>query len=499
MNEEKKNKVKSNNKSTTSSNKKSKSKSNIKEVKKESFNKSEEKKINKDSNDSKIKKEKTKENILIKTMSIPVSAIKSKLEESAKDKKVESEAVRLYKKKKEKKQRQKRKFNGRISFDVFGLLILIITVAFISCLLTCIISNYQFKKRTNLINRNVVTDKSVQDFLNTYSEILDNYYEDINKDEMMAAAMSGMLEYLEDNYSIYLNADASESLEESLDGSYSGLGIVVRGTIVEDVYKNSPASEAGIEAGDELVGVNGTEISLENYGDIGQLLDKENENDIVVKRENKELSFKVKISNVYVPATSSTIIKSPNKKKSIGYINLSTFSVLAYEDFKESLEDLEEKEIDSLIIDLRSNTGGYLDVASNISNLFLEKDQIIYSLESKNKITSCKDETDEKREYPIVVLVNEATASAAEVLASALHDSYGATIVGKKTYGKGKVQKMRQYEGSIVKYTSAKWLRPNGECIDEIGIVPEYEVDLLIENNTIYDKQLDKAIELLNK
>jgi len=124
---------------------------------------------------------------------------------------------------------------------------------------------------------------------------------------------------------------------------------------------------------------------------------------------------------------------------------------------------------------------------------------IIDKFESKNKITSCKDETDEKREYPIVVLVNEATASAAEVLASALHDSYGATIVGKKTYGKGKVQKMRQYEGSIVKYTSAKWLRPNGECIDEIGIVPEYEVDLLIENNTIYDKQLDKAIELLNK
>lgn len=445
-----------------------------------------------------IKKE--AENILTKTMRIPMSLIKKKIKDDSYEKRrPESEAVKKYKKKHEKHLKSKRKFNGRINLDVFSILIIIITVAFIASVSTCVIINYQFRKSTNLIDRQVVKDKNVQDFLNTYSEIVDNYYEEIDKEGMMAAAMSGMLEYLKDNYSIYLDENESEDLSESLDGSYNGLGILIRGTTIENVYKNSPAEEAGLKIGDELISINNNAISLENYDKIGDFLDKENENEITVKRSKEEMKFNVKLSNVYVPATSSNIIKSPDKKKSIGYINLSTFSLMAYEDFKESLTELEEKKIDSLIIDLRNNTGGYLNVATNISNLFLEKDKVIYSLENKNKIAAYKDETPEKREYNIVVLVNGGTASAAEILAAALHDSYGASIVGQRTYGKGKVQTMKYYEGTIVKYTSAKWLRPNGECIDEVGIEPDYEVSLIVENNTIYDKQLDKAIELLSK
>lgn len=444
-----------------------------------------------------LKKDK-KKNILTKTMSIPITAIKNKIDNSSSNKNV-SEAVKLYKKKKEKKERQKRRFNGHISFDVFNLIVLIITVAFVSSALTCIISNYQFKKGMNLINKNVVADKNVQDFLNTYSEILDNFYEEIDKEGMMAAAMSGMLSYLEDNYSIYLNENDSENLSESLDGSYNGLGIVVRGTVVEEIYKNSPAEEAGFEIGDDIIEVNGNEVSMDNYSELSNFLDLESENKIVVKRKDEKITFKLKTGNIHIPATTSDVIKSPDKKKNIGYIKLKTFSLLAYEDFKESLTDLEEKKIDSLIIDLRNNTGGYLNVATNVSSLFLEKDKVIYSLENKNKITTYKDETSEKRDYKIVVLVNGGTASASEILATALHDSYGATIVGNKTFGKGKVQTMKYYEGSIVKYTSAKWLRPNGECIDEVGIEPDYEVSLTIENDEVYDKQLDKAIELLSK
>lgn len=178
---------------------------------------------------------------------------------------------------------------------------------------------------------------------------------------------------------------------------------------------------------------------------------------------------------------------------------MNAFSLKSFEDFQESLMDLETKGMDSLIIDLRNNTGGYLNAATNIANLFLEKGEIIYSLENKNKITAFKDETNDKREYKIAILVNSSTASAAEILTAALHDSYGAIVVGKTTYGKGKVQTMKYYEDSIVKYTSAKWLRPNGECIDEVGIIPDYDINIKVSNGETFDTQLDKAIELLSK
>ena len=157
-----------------------------------------------------------------------------------------------------------------------------------------------------------------------------------------------------------------------------------------------------------------------------------------------------------------------------------------------------EKEIDSLIVDLRGNTGGYLNSASNIANIFLKKKQVIYSLESKDEVTTFKDETKQSLDYEVVVLVNQGSASASEVLAGALKDSYGATIVGMKTFGKGTVQTTKKYGGTMIKYTSAKWLRPNGECVDKVGIMPDYEVEVEIKDNVKYDKQLDKAIELLS-
>ena len=119
-------------------------------------------------------------------------------------------------------------------------------------------------------------------------------------------------------------------------------------------------------------------------------------------------------------------------------------------------------------------------------------------MENKKKLTTHKDETKYSRKYKIVVLVNGNTASAAEILAAALHDSYGASVVGKTTFGKGKVQTMKYYEDTMIKYTSAKWLRPNGDCVDEVGIIPDYDVDLQYGDNVIYDLQLDRSIDILS-
>ncbi len=409
-----------------------------------------------------------------------------------------SDAVKKYQKNKNKKAKQKRYVNGKFSLDILELLIIVVFTALIACIATGLILNHQYKKNFNYIDTDIMDNKKIVEFLETYSEIVDNFYEDVDGDKIIDAALEGMLEYLEDNYSIFLDKNESSDLTESLDGAYEGIGIVAIGNVVYNVYEGSPAEKAGILAEDEIIEINGTKVSLENYEKITELLYKDKENKIIVLRDGKEFTFNIEVSKVKVPSVSTNIIVSEDKKQNIGYLALTTFSAHSYEEFQTELLELEKDGIDSLIIDLRDNTGGYLNVVSDITELFLKKGDVIYSLKNKDEKKVYKDKTNDSRKYKIVVLVNANTASASEILAAALHDSYGAEIVGKTTYGKGKVQTVKQYDDSIVKYTSAEWLRPNGECVDEIGIKPDYDVDLEYGQNVIYDLQLDKAIELLS-
>ena len=338
----------------------------------------------------------------------------------------------------------------------------------------------------------------MQNFISTYDEIVNNYYEEVDKEGMLDAATKGMLTYLGDNYSIFLKDGDAESLSETLDGTYEGLGIVEVGNVVFSVYKDSPAEKAGVQPNDEIIEVNGNKVDEKNYLRITEFLDKEKVNEVVVKRDGKEIKFDIEFDTVTIPSAASTIIKSKDATRNIGYISLNTFSRLSFEEFEEELMKLEkDSEISSLIIDLRNNSGGYVASAANIASLFLEKDKVIYSLESQDDLKVVKDETKESRDYKVVILVNGQTASAAELLTAALKDSYDAVIVGEKTYGKGKVQNVKSFNNKIVKYTAAKWLRPNGDCIDGVGIEPDYEVKIEYKNGVVYDKQYDKALELL--
>ena len=409
-----------------------------------------------------------------------------------------SDKVKEYKKKKLKKDKRKISIGMKFNLDILDILIIVVLTAIVSCVFTGFILNHQYKKNHSIVNGEVV-DKKVSEFLNTYDEIINNYYEEIDKDAMMDAAISGMLNFLEDNYSIYLNKNETDTLSSTLDSSYEGLGILSMGNVVQNVYKKSPAERVGIKVGDEIVSVNGNKITMDNFQNIGKYISNKKENEIIVKRDGKEITYNIKTDKIEVPSTSTDIITSSDKKKRIGYITLNAFSSRSYDEFKDDLKEMEKKDINSLIIDLRNNNGGYLSVAEDISSLFIEKDKIIYTLESKGKKTDYKDETKEKREYKIIVLVNRDTASAAEILTAALHDSYGATVVGKTTFGKGKVQTIKYLNGTMVKYTTAKWYRPNGECIDEVGIKPDYDIDLEYSKDEVLDKQLDKAIELLSK
>ena len=285
-------------------------------------------------------------------------------------------------------------------------------------------------------------------------------------------------------------------------GKYKGIGVEIdKSRVITKIMKNSPAESSGLEVGDKFISVDGTALNDTNGTAVGALIrstEKESV-DIVIERSGEQMSFNVKIDTIEEPAIAYEALDN-----NIGYLNIQKFSRPLTSQVETALNELEEAGIKKLIIDLRNNSGGYLDSAETTASLFLKKGKLIYSLENKDKKEDYYDKTDTSREYPIVILINEKSASSAEILAAALKDSYGAILVGEKSYGKGKVQQTIDLEdGSMAKYTSARWLRPNGDCIDETGLIPDYIVSLTYERDengneiATIDSQKNKAIEII--
>ena len=386
-------------------------------------------------------------------------------------------------------------------FNLLTVIIIICATSIISAITVGVIVNNGYRNNQNINYRALANDEALKDFLEAYSNITDNYYEDIDREKMLDKAVDAMLRYLDETYTTYLNDNEKKALEEKLSGTYDGIGIEIRENEIVNVLKNSPAEKAGIQSGDKIMMINETDVSEQNANYISVLIKTSADKPIELKvlRGEDELTFWVSVETI----TSKDIVYEV-KENNIGYLGITIFSKTLTEQVVDALNDLEAKGINRLIIDLRGNTGGYLDTAEGVASLFLEKGRLIYSLEDKDSKNDYYDQTSLKRNYPIVVLLNASSASASEILAAALKDSYGAVIVGEKSYGKGKVQQTYNLkDGSMAKYTSAKWLRPNGVCIDGIGIQPDYPVDLYVEYDeegkivSVKDTQLEKAIEVI--
>lgn len=383
-----------------------------------------------------------------------------------------------------------KKTNG---FSLFQIIIIVCITSVISAITAGIIvlNNY------DLTYKSLSEDSSLKEFLETYSDIVDNYYQDIDKDAMLDKAIDAMLDYLGDDYTTHLNDDESEALNEKLDGTYKGIGITYSNNTITAISFGGPADKAGLKIGDVFLKVNGTDITEENTNEIANLIkDSDEENiSVIVKRGEEEISASVAIGEVPTPVVSYQMLDN-----NVGYLYIEVFSKTLKSQVSGAIEYLESLGMEKLIIDMRDNPGGYLESAEGVGNLFIENGKIIYSLENKNNKTEYKDETDESRNYPIAILMNGNTASAAEILAAALKDSYGAVLVGKTSYGKGKVQqKIEMSDGTITKVTSARWLRPSGACIDGVGLIPDYEVDNTTdESGNLIDNQINKAIEVIS-
>lgn len=351
--------------------------------------------------------------------------------------------------------------------------------------------------------------RDLKKVVDTYYAIVDNYYGELDKDSLIDGAVEGMISSVGDSFTSYSDTDSAISFNETINGTYEGVGLSIAtlndGTItVIEVFDDSPAYKAGIKVGDIILKVDGESYEGKSGSDISNYVKNSGKDKVIltIKRDDKEEDITVNLSKVDIPYVSGEILEKDGKK--IGYIDISLFSSNSYKQFKNKLDKLEKDNIDGLIIDVRDNSGGYLTSVTDICNLFLEKGKVIYQLEdSKGKVLK-KDTTKEKRSYDIVVLINGASASASEILASAIKESYGGEIVGTNSFGKGTVQQTKKLlDGSMIKYTTQKWLTPDGNFINEIGVTPtkEVELDSKYFENPIHenDNQLQEAIKLIIK
>ena len=351
--------------------------------------------------------------------------------------------------------------------------------------------------------------RDLKKVVDTYYAIVDNYYGELDKDSLIDGAVEGMISSVGDSFTSYSDTDSAISFNETINGTYEGVGLSIAtlndGTItVIEVFDDSPAYKAGIKVGDIILKVDGESYEGKSGSDISNYVKNSGKDKVIltIKRDDKEEDITVNLSKVDIPYVSGELLEKDGKK--IGYIDISLFSSNSYKQFKNKLDKLEKDNIDGLIIDVRDNSGGYLTSVTDICNLFLEKGKIIYQLEdSKGKVLK-KDTTKEKRSYDVVVLINGASASASEILASTIKESYGGEVVGTNSFGKGTVQQTKKLlDGNMIKYTTQKWLTPDGNFINEVGVTPtkEVELDSKYFENPIHenDNQLQEAIKLIIK
>ena len=349
----------------------------------------------------------------------------------------------------------------------------------------------------------------LKEFVDTYNDIVNNYYDKVNKEELIDAGIKGMINYLDDPYATYFDGTSSTNFNQTLEGNYEGVGIEVtldnKKVKITKVFADTPAKKAGIKVGDYITKVNGESVEGKSLSDVVSLIKnaKNKEVEITITRDNQEKTMKVTRTTVDMPYTSSKVYEENGKK--IGYLKIEMFSNNITKQVKKELESLKKKNIDKLVIDVRDNPGGYLTQVTEILSLFMTKKDVIYQLQTKNnkeKVYSTSSKA--TYSYPVVVLINENSASASEILASAFKETYNAEIVGVNSYGKGTVQKTGDLNnGDTIKYTVQKWLTPKGNWINEKGVTPTKEVKLELKENEILtednDNQLKAAIELASK
>jgi len=338
--------------------------------------------------------------------------------------------------------------------------------------------------------------------------------EDLKTQDMIYGAISGMVNSLKDPHTVFMNPTDSKKFLEDVTGSFEGIGIeigVKKGQLqVIAPLKGTPAEKAGLRSGDKIIKINETmsaDISLDEAVSIIRG-PKDTEVTLTIMRDgwDEAKEFKIKRGVIQVPSLDWKLISSATGKEDkagdVAYIPLYQFSENVDSDFAKIAFKILNSPAEKIILDLRNDPGGYLQRAQDIAGWFLEKGQIVTTEDFSGKepqIVYRAQGNSEFENYPMVVLINQGSASAAEILSAALRDNRGVKLVGEKSYGKGSVQELENMsDGSTLKITVAGWLTPKGTQINEIGLEPDVKVEMADKDyQEGKDPQLEKAIEII--
>jgi carboxyl-terminal processing protease len=326
--------------------------------------------------------------------------------------------------------------------------------------------------------------------------------EPLNAQNMVYGAISGMLGSLDDPYTIFMNPEDSKRFFDDLEGSFEGVGMEIgirnKALSVIAPLEGTPAQRAGVRAGDRIVKIDETVTEGMSIEKAVSLIrgPKGTSVTLTVFREGWDATQEITIVRdvIVIPSLEWEL------KGDVAYIKLFQFSEKARRDFRKTSQEILASNAKSIVLDLRNNPGGFLDVAVDIAGWFVERGSVVVTEELKDE---AKQRVHEARgtagliSLPLVVLINEGSASASEILAGALRDNRGILLVGKQSFGKGSVQEIENLrDDSSLKVTIAKWLTPKGDVIQGVGLKPDIEIENTLEDEEKgIDAQLDKALE----
>lgn len=318
-----------------------------------------------------------------------------------------------------------------------------------------------------------------------YNSILEYYIEDVDKDALLQGALEGMVSALGDPYSEYLDADEAMQFDDSIEGSFFGIGVqfmMQSGQVmIISPIKDTPADKAGLQANDIILEADGVTLTDMNTNGVVKLIRGEEGTSVKLKIQRGSQTFDVTVERAEIPVISVTG-ELDEEQKQIGFVQISQFSSTTAEELQKTVEDLKAQGATHFIFDLRNNPGGLLDQAMIISNMFLEDGEIIVQMQEQkdepvsyaaNDVLYGKFQIND----PYVVLINEGSASASEIVSAAIAENTDFPLIGQKTFGKGTAQNItNQSELGELKLTVAKWLTPTGLWIHETGIMPDIEI-----------------------
>ena len=391
--------------------------------------------------------------------------------------------------------------------NIYRTIMLIVFVALITFVLTSIFMYKKIGTTTSINIPGISTD--LINKLYTVRKIIDNeYVSEIEEENLVEGAVKGYVEGLGDEYTEYFTKSEMEEFKSEVQGNYVGVGIYMMQNTKENniviLYpiEGSPAEKAGLKSGDIIKKVDDTEFTGEDFEKVSTYIKgKEGTKvKIEIERNGENLTFEVERKKIDLYPIKTEILQN-----NIGYIKVSSFDDDCAKEFKQTYNELNKSnKLKGLIIDLRNNGGGIVDEALDMVDLILDKDKIELISTNKNGEEEIKkSKSNPVINVPIVVLVNDNTASASEIFAAALKENGKATIVGEKTYGKGVIQELISLrDGSGIKVTIEEYLTPNRNKINKVGITPDKEVTLPDTVTSIYniekteDTQLQEAIKL---